>query len=343
MKDILIIDDSALMRSVLTDIVQSDNDFKVSGIAKDGLEALELLANNKYDGILLDINMPHMNGIEFLEFLKKHERKENILVVSTDTVEGAEVTIKALELGAFDFLRKPDVAIEMKASEYKKELLDKVRAMTDKKDKSESKRATITKAKATQKGLKRIVVIASSTGGPAVLRNVIPGIDKNSKVPILIVQHMPQGFTKSFADRLSSMSTVSVIEADNEQLIEPGNIYIARGGRHLKYQPKGKWGSLVYGDEPPREGVKPCANYLFESLMDSDYDEIICIVLTGMGQDGTEGIYKLSQTKNCRVIIQDPESCVVYGMPKAINNKGLVNEVLGIDEMANRINELIAL
>ncbi len=340
MKNILIVDDSALMRSVLSDIVKSDNEFTVSGIAKDGLEAFELLSKNKYDGILLDINMPHMNGLEFLECLKKKGRKENVIVVSTDTVEGAEVTIKALELGAFDFFQKPDKAANMNTSEYRKELIAKIKAMVGEEEKV-LRVATIKEKKSLKKGAKRIVVIASSTGGPAVLRSVIPEVEKNTNVPILIVQHMPQGFTKSFADRLCSMSAVSVLEAEDEQLIEPGNVYVAKGGMHLKYKAADKWGSLIYSDEPPREGVKPCANYLFESLIESDYDEIVCVVLTGMGQDGCDGICKLSEKKNCYVIIQEPDSCVVYGMPKAINNKGLVNETVSLEDMANRINELM--
>lgn len=187
---------------------------------------------------------------------------------------------------------------------------------------------------------KKIVVIASSTGGPAVLRNIVPAISKDISIPVIIVQHMPKGFTKSFADRLDSDSEISVHEAEDGQLVERGNVYLARGGMHIKLRSKGEWGVLEYTDEPPREGVKPCANYLYESLIDSDYDEIICVVLTGMGQDGCEGIYNLSQKKNCRVIIQSEATCTIYGMPKAVHNKGLEDEVLDADKIAARINEL---
>lgn len=364
MKNILIIDDSALMRRVLADAVNSDDRFKVTGVAKDGIEALELLSANQYDGILLDINMPNMNGLEFLEFLGRRGKKEKVLIVSTDSVEGADVTIRALELGALDFIQKPSSSQEINKSAYRKELIEHIVAITsemvdEQTDKppdmkisemgTSGRCAKETSKKITKKQAfvnsdekcKRVVAIASSTGGPAVLREIIPSISSALKAPIVIVQHMPKGFTRSFADRLNSTSTIEVVEASDGQLIKDGVCYIAEGGKHLKVNQSAKDASIIYTDEPAREGVKPCANYMFESLADSEYDEVLCIVLTGMGQDGMEGITNLSKKKRCHVIIQKPESCTVYGMPRAVNRAGLVDEILDIDEIADRINELI--
>lgn len=372
MKNILIIDDSALMRRVLTDAVNSDDRFKVTGVAKDGIEALELLSVNKYDGILLDINMPNMNGLEFLEFLQRKGRKEKILIVSTDSVEGADVTIKALELGALDFIQKPTSSREINKSAYRSELIEHICAITGeftaskvepKKsvsegqagqavEQSDSHRSlcqlkTKTSVKRTEHAFKsggehkRIVAIASSTGGPAILRQIIPGLSKDLNAPVVIVQHMPKGFTRSFADRLNSTSDITVVEAEEGQVIKKGVCYLARGGMHLKHTQGKSGASWVYTDEPAREGVKPCANYMFESLMESGYDEILCIVLTGMGQDGMEGIANLCERKKCHIMIQEPESCTVYGMPRAVNKAGLVDEILDVDKIAPRINELI--
>jgi len=358
MKNILIIDDSALMRRVLTDAVNSDDRFKVTGVAKDGLEALELLSVNKYDGILLDINMPNMNGLEFLEFLHRKGRNENILVVSTDSVEGADVTIKALELGALDFIQKPTSSREISKSAYKKELINHICAITgelvaDKLDelptetvhsaKPVSEKAESRAGHAFESGgdHKRIVAIASSTGGPAILRQIIPGLSDSLKAPVVIVQHMPKGFTRSFADRLNSTSSIAVVEASDGQILKNGVCYLAQGGKHLNIKQDGSSASFVFTDEPAREGVKPCANYMYESLIEAGYDEILCIVLTGMGQDGLDGISKLSKKKKCHIMIQEPQSCTVYGMPRAVNRAGLVDEILDVDKIAPRINELI--
>lgn len=350
MKNILVIDDSALMRRVLSDTVNSDDQLNVTGIAKDGLEALELLKTNTYDCILLDINMPNMNGIEFLEFLKRTRKKEKVLVVSTDTVEGADVTIRALELGAIDFIKKPNTAYEVNKAKYRAELINRIHAIVDGEDKrlsEETKASTDLKSitrfngKVIRNG-RKIVVIASSTGGPAVLRQVIPGISEKINAPIVIVQHMPKGFTKSFADRLDNISSIPVQEAE-ENYIDVGKVYVAQGGRHLKYKQHGNMGMFVYSDEPTREGVRPSANYMYESLIDSDFEEIICLVLTGMGQDGYEGIRQLSEKKKCKILIQSPKTCTVYGMPRAIERAGLADEILDIDKIAARINELVGL
>lgn len=189
------------------------------------------------------------------------------------------------------------------------------------------------------KGRNRIVAIASSTGGPRALQDVIPYLPGNLPVPVLLVQHMPQGFTASLADRLNEISKIEVSEAADGEVLRPGHVYIAPGGKHMKVEKRGGSHYIKYSDEPAREGVKPCANYMYESLMNCDYDEVICVVLTGMGADGTAGIKNLDQKKQTYIIAQDQETCTVYGMPKAITMTGLVSEVVPLKAVAEHITK----
>lgn len=187
------------------------------------------------------------------------------------------------------------------------------------------------------KGRRRIVAIASSTGGPRALQDVIPYLPANLPVPVLLVQHMPQGFTASLAERLNEISKIAVSEAAEGDMLAPGHVYIAPGGKHMKVEKKGAGHYIRYSDEPNREGVKPCANYMYESLIDSDFDEVICVVLTGMGADGTVGIKNLDQKKQTYIIAQDKDTSTVYGMPKAIAMTGLVSEVVPLRDVAGTI------
>lgn len=187
------------------------------------------------------------------------------------------------------------------------------------------------------KGRKRIVAIASSTGGPKALQDVIPYLPANLPVPVLLVQHMPKGFTASLAERLNEISPIKVSEAKEGDMLQPGHVYIAPGGIHMKVEKKGTFHFIKYSDEPTREGVKPCANYMYESLADCDFDEIICVVLTGMGADGTAGIKNLDAKKPTYVIAQDQDTCTVYGMPKSIAMTGLCSEVVPLDQIAGQI------
>ena len=198
---------------------------------------------------------------------------------------------------------------------------------------------TVSLRKVEHKGHKRIVAIASSTGGPRALQDVIPHLPGNLPVPVLLVQHMPQGFTASLAERLNEISKIAVSEAKNGDMLSPGHVYIAPGGKHMKVEKKGGSHFIRYSDEPAREGVKPCANYMYESLIDCDYDEVICVVLTGMGADGTAGIKNLDLKKQTYIIAQDQGTCTVYGMPKAIAMTGLVSEVVPLKEIAETITK----
>ncbi len=364
-KKVLIVDDSALMRRVLSDIINTDTRFHVTRVATHGLDALKLLVEDKeeFDAIILDINMPKMNGIEFLEELESRKIKATVVIVSTVAIEGAKETIRALELGAFDFVTKPESFYEVKSDGFKNKLieclsvatkLDQVSTKNEAKESREplqqvsfeaielklrslSRQKSDDRMKRPNQSAKKVIALACSTGGPKALQQVIPYLPKELDCSVLIVQHMPEGFTYSLAHRLNEMSKITVKEAEHGEILKKGVAYIAQGGRQMRVITERGVNKLSVTLEPPRNGLKPCADIMYESLLASDYEEILCIVLTGMGGDGTNGIRQLSETKNIYVIAQDEETSTVYGMPKVIQESGLVNEVLPLQQIADAI------
>lgn len=350
-KKVLVVDDSALMRRVLCDIIDNDKRFQVVAKATNGLEAFDLLTRNTYDAVVLDVNMPKMNGIQLLEELHKYKIPAKVMMASTDTMDGAKVTMDALELGALDFVHKPNNAIDCKEDNFKEELLKTLSIVVESKTPSfeSTKRTELNQqkfnkivdfAKKTAVNLPgdKIVAIASSTGGPKALQMVIPKLPKELDAPVLLVQHMPKGFTASFAERLDGLSEIKVKEAGDGDELQKGVVYISRGGSHMNVRraPGGKF-VIRYSDEPNREGVKPCANYMYESLIDAKYDNIVGVVMTGMGADGTAGIRNLKEKKNVHVIAQSQSTCTVYGMPKCIVTANLADQIVALDEIAQEI------
>lgn len=183
----------------------------------------------------------------------------------------------------------------------------------------------------------KIVAIACSTGGPKALQKVIPMLPANLAAPVLIVQHMPEGFTQALAGRLDMLSELSVKEAADGDVVEAGKVYLARGGKHMLVAAEAGKHVIRYSDGPAREGVKPCANYMYESLAECGYDEVICIVMTGMGADGTAGIRNLKKKKRVSVIAQNEKTCTVYGMPRSISAAGLTEKEVPLEQLANEI------
>ncbi len=372
-KKILVVDDSALMRRIAGDIIDGDSRYHVEDKAKDGLEALELLKTKQYDAVVLDVNMPRMSGLELLRELRNKRISARVLMFSSTTGEGTKETIEALELGAIDFIQKPEGLAALKDGEFKSYFL-KLLAVVAKASlvsgvgtvsaparpgvstTPKQPAASVTSSRGdtfTHVPLRggtiklresvpavsgeKCIAIACSTGGPKALQSVIPLIPGNIDAPILLVQHMPAGFTKSLAERLDTLSKVRVKEAEEGDLLEKGTVYLAAGGKHMKVGKSGNRMRIFYSDEPAREGVKPAANYMYESLMDSPYAEICCAVLTGMGADGTAGIENLYKQKKIYVVAQDQPSSAVYGMPRAIAQTGLVSEILPLDKVADAI------
>jgi len=383
-KNILIVDDSALMRRVESDIIKSDERFQVLDTATNGLEAFDLVTRNskKYDAVVLDINMPKMNGIEFLETLEKQKIKMKVIIVSTLAKDGAAETIRALELGAFDYVTKPESFVEAMSDAFKGKLLqclayatglveDKATDFVKRTEKVEVKKVeerlerkpgTSTTAgyvspmnprqilaggfvpkkphKPVSGNAKRLIVIASSTGGPKALQQVICKLPKNINAPVIIVQHMSEGFTKSLASRLNELSEVTVVEATGGEKLEKGTVYLAKGGSQMRLLKKG--GDYVVDintQEPPRNGLKPCADITFESIANLDFDEITCAVLTGMGGDGTMGIRQLNEKHNIFVVAQDEATSTVYGMPKVVYEAGLTDVVKPLGMIAEEITK----
>ncbi len=365
MKKIFVVDDSALMRRVVFDIINADEDLDAERYAVNGMDALEILkSGEKFDAIVLDINMPKMNGIELLRELKKLGIDQKILIVSTLAKEGAKETIQALELGAFDFVTKPDSLAEAKGPSFSKHLvamlrvacgLPPARENMEKKAGAGSASTAAREAASLSKKIlrgdlskhskgplgsnaKKLVALACSTGGPKALQYVVPFLPANLDAAVLIVQHMPEGFTASLSTRLDELSRIKVREAAHGERIEKGTVYIAKGGSQMRLIEKGKKEhSLSVTVEAARNGLKPCADIMYESLMKSSFDEITCVVMTGMGADGTKGILQLEQTNKIYVIAQDEASSTVYGMPKAIADAGAVDEVVTLKNIADAI------
>lgn len=348
-KNILVVDDSALMRRVICDIINSDGTFQVVDVCRDGLEAYEKLKTKTYDGVVLDVNMPRMSGLELLERLQREKIKATVIMVSTLTTQDAEVTILAMERGAVDFITKPMNIIEAKGEKFKEKLLGVLSAVLDKEKsvsdtgaksgviKAVEKKAPVGNPGTVRRGNK-IVALACSTGGPKALQSVIPFLPKNLDAPVVLVQHMPTGFTKSMAERLDEISPIHVKEAEDGEILKKGTVYIAPGGKHMEVARHADGSHRISLNEmPPIGGLRPCANITYDSLKNSGYSQVVCVVLTGMGADGTNGILSLAKSKPVYVISQNAQTCVVYGMPKAIAETGIVDEVVPLTEVAQSI------
>ena len=355
-KKILIVDDSALMRRVLSDIIEKDGRYHVDAIARDGKSALaQIQANpNRFDVVLLDFFMPDMNADELLQLLAKTKMSAKVIIISGVIKEDAMEIIHALEHGAFDFVTKPENFRLAKEDSFEKKILRcielagsgedttaAVPAETSQPVKKLTRPNSINlsnhrKQKGSVRG-EKLIALACSTGGPKALHQVIPKLPRNIDAPMVIVQHMPKKFTKSLADRLNEMSKVHVKEAEDGDLLQKGTVYIAKGGAQLRIE-SARGGYIVREtDEPARNGLRPCADIMYESLVGSGFKEIVCVVLTGMGGDGTAGIKKLNAKNNIYSITQTADTCTVYGMPKVFYESGLADEVLPLDKIADAI------
>ena len=361
-KKILVVDDSALMRRIVCDIINGDERFVVEDTAVDGEDAIQKLSQKQYDAVVLDIVMPKLDGLGVLREINKRGIRAKVIMNSTLTKEGAQITMDALNEGAFEFVHKPRNVFDAQGEEYSVSFLNILDATAraafpavsqgalpeeEKKTPTFSRVSKgqpvvelppIRRNPSTVKG-KKIVAIASSTGGPKALIEVIPKLPAGLNAAVLVVQHMPAGFTASLADRLDSLSEVHVKEAAEGDVLEKGTVYLAKGGQHMKIKRVGVQYKIYYTDEPTREGVRPCANYMYETLRDSDFEEICCVVMTGMGADGTEGIKHLKAAKQVHVIAQSAETCAVYGMPRSIVNSNMADEVIPLTELYQSITK----
>ncbi len=365
---ILIVDDSPFMRRVLTDMItQIGHD--VVGTAKNGKEAVEMVKSLKPDVVTLDVEMPIMDGLTALEIIMR-ESPLPVLMLSTLTEAGAKETLKALEIGAVDFMTKPTSLFKVSTTENIRELSYKLAAARYSKvvkrvtpsfaraslgksvlDKASSASLVQSSVAPTSKTMakslsggsvepfKKLVAIGISTGGPMSLQEVIPKIPASIDAAIVVVQHMPPSFTKSLADRLDSMSQVHVVEASDGESLKKGVVYIAPGDRHLKIV--NKFGKFVVqlNDGDKEGGHRPSVDVMMNSVSDLSYPSV-GVIMTGMGSDGTRGLKRMKMTGSY-VLAQDEASSVVFGMPRSAINAGVVDKVVGLSSIADEIKNAV--
>ncbi len=348
---ILIIDDSAFMRKSLSIILSSDPSIEIVGTAPDGMEGVELAKRLRPDLITLDIEMPRMDGLTALKIIMK-DCPTPVIMVSSLTTQGAEATLKALELGALDFISKEMSFVSVNITKIKDELIQKVKTIARssairrryqkplEEIQGSDIRARIKTGMIPKFGC-RAIVLGVSTGGPLSLQKVIPVLSRQTRVPMFIVQHMPPKFTKSLAERLNGMSEVCVKEAEDMEDIEGGTVYIAPGGFHMQVRSAGLVkNKIVISPEPATTLHRPSVDVMVKSVIKLYGKSTLGVIMTGMGKDGLEGIKELKELGGYS-IAQDEESCVVYGMPKAIVDAGLADVIAPLEKIGELINRSV--
>ena len=330
---VLVVDDSAFVRKAVTRMLGEASDIEVVGTAADGEEGLAMARDLRPDVVTLDIKMPRLGGLETLERLMA-ERPVPVLLLSSLTQEGAEVTLRGLELGAMDFVDKSSVE-PMTMLSLTEELVTKVRALGS--ARVRVRRKGLAPAAAPGEGAgAELVVIAASTGGPSALQTLFSALPAALPAAVMVVQHIPRGFTRSLAERLDARSAVPVREAADGDLIEPGRVLVAPAGIHTRLRRQGGEVRVIL-DEEPREALhRPSADVLMASAAAIFGPRTVCVVLTGMGSDGTEGLRAIRKAGG-HTLAESEESCVIFGMPKAAAAAGVVSQTVPIDRMAEEI------
>jgi two-component system chemotaxis response regulator CheB len=322
-------------------MLEKDPDIQVVGAARNGEECLQKIQELDPEVITLDIEMPVMDGLTALRHIMM-ESPRPVLMVSSLTTEGAEATMKAMELGAIDFIPKKLSKVSLDIVKIEEELRHKVKAVARSKTafvrprKRPKAWAPETKALIQGNLQREVVGIGVSTGGPPAVQQIVSSLDRNFPGSILIAQHMPGTFTKAFAKRLDQCGSMQVKEAEDRDRLEKGLIYIAPGGLHLKLEGRSSRLYLEVGNEPTDYLYKPSATVLLSSLANKLGARGMGVILTGMGSDGLDGVRRL-KFKGGRILAQSEASCVVFGMPRAVIEQGLADQVLDIQDMAEGI------
>ncbi|MFX3674086.1 MAG: chemotaxis response regulator protein-glutamate methylesterase [Paenisporosarcina sp.] len=358
-KKLLIVDDSAFMRKLISDFFKDDTQITVIGTARNGKDALQKIKSLKPDVVTMDVEMPELNGIEALKRIME-DYPIPIVMLSSTTKTGTENTMLAMEYGAVDFVAKPSGTISLDLHKIKDELVTKI---------TQAAQVSVIKIKKTaiprevqkvqvEKTVpipinktigktverewlstrKKVVVLGTSTGGPRALQEVLSGLPKNIKSPILIVQHMPAGFTKSLATRLDQLSEIHVKEAEQGDILHDGIAYIAPGGYHMEILQVGSNYVIDLDNlKAPRAGHRPSVDVMFESVSQLNALDKVAVIMTGMGSDGTKGLIQLKQHGQVKAITESAETCIVYGMPKAAYESNLVDDVADVNDIAKTI------
>jgi two-component system chemotaxis response regulator CheB len=357
---VLVVDDTIVYRKAVSDVLQEIPGVEVVGVAHNGKIAMSKIRTLKPDLLTLDIEMPEMNGIEVLEHLQKEAPDVSAIMVSTLTSEGGDMTMKALELGAYDFLLKPNTTnIADSKKELRTLLTPLIKAFQTGRTTVGSMRGRVqtrraapatrpgTPAKAAvrasqrgagRRGKSEIVTIGISTGGPNALARMMPMLPGDLGVPVVLVQHMPPVFTKSLAASLNAKCALSVKEAEDGEAIQANVAYIAPGGKQMKLvaSTDGRNRLIKLTNDPPENSCRPSVDYLFRSVADYYVGRATAVIMTGMGSDGTKGL-EILKKKSAIVIGQDRATSVVYGMPKTPAEKGLIDVVAPLDRIAAEI------
>ncbi|BBD07210.1 protein-glutamate methylesterase/protein-glutamine glutaminase [Desulfovibrio ferrophilus] len=351
MVTVVVVDDSAFMRKAIATMLEKDPKIKVVASARNGQEGLELIRKHQPDVVTLDIEMPKMDGLTALKHIMM-EMPRPVLMISSLTTEGAESTLKAMELGAVDFIPKQLSKVSLDIIKIEEDLRNKVLTLGARRFRAPGRpvarttrpgaapapsappRRPMARPKTGQK--RDVVAIGVSTGGPPAVQKVLSGLPADFPAGILIAQHMPGAFTGPFAKRLDGISALRVKEAENGEQFRAGTVYVAPGGKHLRIEQKVSRINIIVGEEPKEALYKPSANELITSVANGVGRRALGVILTGMGNDGMEGI-RVLKSRGGRALAQSDATCVVYGMPKAIVDNELADEIIDIDDMSAAI------
>lgn len=343
---VLVIDDSAFMRKIIPQILQSEKEINVIGTARDGIDGLEKIRELQPDVITLDVEMPRMDGLSMLKKLMK-DSPLPVVMLSSMTQVGSVTTIEALEAGAIDFVPKPSGAISLDVDKVKNELIEKVKVASRvklngllsgfKKGISDQDKNNYRDKLKKKQAAKNIITVGSSTGGPQALCKLIPMIDSNISAGIAVVQHMPPLFTNALAKRLDKLSSLNVIEAGDGDLIREGTCLVAPGGYHLEVNSDG---SVKLTTTPPVKAVRPAVDVLMSTAAKVYENRTVGVILTGMGNDGTVGMAQIKKYGG-KTVAQDESTCVVFGMPRSAIEKGYVDKIMPLDRIPKTIMSFV--
>jgi two-component system chemotaxis response regulator CheB len=343
---VLVVDDSAFMRKLIAEIVESSGEYSVVGTATDGVEALEQVRALAPDIVTLDIEMPRLDGLQTLEQIMKEMPRPVVMLSAAGSERGNEMTLRALERGAIEFVRKPSGPISIDLLTVREELaaaLNAARAVNMKGVRTpQAPTARVTTdvpAKKTAVSATRVVAIAASTGGPRALGEIVPHLPESLGAAVVIVQHMPREFTRTLSRRLDTMSRLSVAEAEDGEPLRENRVYVAPGGYHMRIEGTVGDGMIRLDTSPTVWGVRPAADPLFASVAEVFGPSAIGVILTGMGRDGAEGLRQIREAGGMGAV-QDRDSSIVYGMPQAALAHAGADRVVAAQEMARVIRDL---
>lgn len=355
---VLIVDDSRIFRGAVEEALKADPGIQVIGSVRNGVKALEFVAEKRPDVITLDVEMPDMDGLETLKEIEKVNASNpdlkpiGVIMLSSFTRKGSDITIEALSNGAFDFIPKPEGASANESVEVlRAELVGKIRAYSSRYLKNKvppkspsaatlTSRRPVTAAPKSSSSKVKAVLIGVSTGGPRALIDLLPDLCEKIDLPVLIVQHMPPTFTESLASNLNNKVSHEVKEAADGELIIPKRIYIAPGGKHMVMRKQNEGYVTVINEQPPERGCRPSVDVLFRSTGMVMGGDVVAVILTGMGDDGVKGISSLKRL-GAYIIAQDEASSIVWGMPGSAVESGNVDYVLPLKEIAGKVSELV--